>query len=264
MNDLQKMSVLFLCTGNSARSQMAEALLRHKASHLFTVYSAGTHPEPIDSRALDALSQYGVSPSDLISKDVDSFKNQAFDYVISLCDKASVECRGYPNAGKQLAWDFPDPKSRAGEKPFFTTLNELNSRLSMFMLVEEKKVFNAKREVPDVLPIEFFKCLTDSIRLRTLMLSHYHGELCVCELMEALQEESQPKVSRNLAVLKKANIIKDRKHGQWVFYKINPDLPIWMKTIIAESTENNVGMISNELQRLDAMKNRPNRSNFCK
>lgn len=57
---------------------------------------------------------------------------------------------------------------------------------------------------------------------------HYHGELCVCELMEGLNEANQPKVSRNLAVLKKSQIIVDRKHGQWVFYRINPALPLWL------------------------------------
>ena len=64
------------------------------------------------------------------------------------------------------------------------------------------------------------------------------GELCVCELMQALDEDSQPKVSRNLALLKKANILSDRKHGQWVFYRINSALPLWIKSVIAQTTEN--------------------------
>ncbi len=96
------------------------------------------------------------------------------------------------------------------------------------------------------------------------MLSHYHGELCVCELMEALAEDSQPKVSRNLALLRKSDIITARKHGQWVFYRINPQLPLWAKSIIATTTENNTAMISEPLQRLAKMKNRPNKDSFCK
>ncbi|WP_409439463.1 metalloregulator ArsR/SmtB family transcription factor [Psychromonas sp. GE-S-Ul-11] len=264
MNNSTKPRVLFLCTGNSARSQMAEALLRHKAGNRFDVYSAGTHPETVDQRALDALAKYGIETKGVMSKDVDSFTGEAFDYVISLCDKASVECRSYPNAGKQLAWDFPDPKSRSGDQPFYLTLNELNTRLAMFLLVEEKQIKQPEEQANEASLNEFFKCLTDPIRLKTLMLSHYHGELCVCELMEALQEESQPKVSRNLAVLKKSNIIKDRKHGQWVFYQINPNLPLWAKTVIAQTTENNIGTITSELHRLDIMKNRPNRASFCK
>ena len=96
------------------------------------------------------------------------------------------------------------------------------------------------------------------------MLTHYHGELCVCELMEAMEEDSQPKVSRNLAILKKAQVITDRKHGQWVFYRINPELPLWAKSVIAQTTENNIPLINNELRRLDKMQNRPDKTSFCK
>jgi ArsR family transcriptional regulator len=275
MKNIKKQKVLFLCTGNSARSQLAEALLKHKSSGKYEVFSAGTHPENIDLRAIDALSQFGIDTKELVSKNVNIFEGQTFDYVITLCDKANNECRSYPNAGKQLAWDFPDPKTRPGNNPFSATLNELNNRLSMFLLVEEKSI-NLTNSAPtsiddepaqqltDFDPITFYKSLTDDIRLKTLMLTHYHGELCVCELMEALREDSQPKVSRNLAVLKKSKIITDRKHGQWVFYRINPELPQWAKSVIAQTTENNVMLINNELQRLDSMKNRPDKANFCK
>ncbi|WP_413700627.1 metalloregulator ArsR/SmtB family transcription factor [Psychromonas sp. KJ10-10] len=275
MSTLKKQKVLFLCTGNSARSQLAEALLRHKAGEKFEVFSAGTHPEDVDLRATEALIKFGVDAKGLVSKNVNIFEGQTFDYVITLCDKANNECRNYPNAVKQLAWDFTDPKTRPGNNPFSTTLNELNNRLSMFLLVEGKSI-NLTNSAPtsideepaqqltDFTPITFYKTLTDDIRLKTLMLTHYHGELCVCELMEALREDSQPKVSRNLAVLKKYKIITGRKHGQWVFYRINPELPQWAKSVIAETTENNVMLIHNELLGLDSMKNRPDKANFCK
>jgi protein-tyrosine-phosphatase len=280
---MKKKSVLFLCTGNSARSQMAEALLRSKASDQFDVFSAGTQPEDIDSRAIEALTRFGADTGGLVSKNVQTFAGKTFDYVITLCDKANTECRRFPGAGKQLAWDFPDPKSRAGHQPFSSTLAELNNRLSMFLLVEnnvtakaktmaevtaEADVIGANKTPPDVFadvdPIAFYKCLTDDIRLKSLMLTHYHGELCVCELMEALNEDSQPKVSRNLALLKKAAIISDRKNGQWVFYRINPNLPLWAKSVIAATTENNIGLIMTHLQRLDIMQNRPNKVSFCR
>lgn len=275
MKSLKKKKILFLCTANSARSQMAEALLRHKAGDIFNVFSAGIKPDAVDVRAIDALEKFGLDTKDLVSKSVNVFEGQVFDYVITLCDKANNECRSYPNAVKQLAWDFPDPKERSGSNPFSTTLNELNNRLSMFLLVEDKDVNITcgvtensidveSDQLDDFEPISFYKSLTDDIRLKTLMLTHYHGELCVCELMEALEENSQPKVSRNLAVLKKAKVITDRKHGQWVFYRINPDLPLWAKSVIAQTTENNIPMISNELQRLANMQNRPDRASFCK
>ncbi|WP_350998427.1 metalloregulator ArsR/SmtB family transcription factor [Shewanella sp. TB7-MNA-CIBAN-0143] len=278
---MKKKSVLFLCTGNSARSQMAEALLRNKAADQFDVFSAGTSPEQVDVRTIEAITRFGIDAGDLVSKHLQTFAGKDFDYVITLCEKANNECRSYPGAGKQLAWDFPDPKTRTGNHPFSSTMTELNNRLSMFLLVENKVTSEASNEIiietkiedrnqsaPERLidfdPITFYKCLTDDIRLKSLMLTHYHGELCVCELMEALNEESQPKVSRNLALLKKAAIISDRKHGQWVFYRINPNLPLWAKSVIAETTENNLGLIMSPLERLDIMQNRPNKVSFCR
>lgn len=275
MHRLDKKNVLFLCSENSARSQIAEALLRHKASDLFNVFSAGTHPNKVDLRAIDALNKFGINTSDLVSKSINVFKGKVFDYVITLCDKANDECRNYTQTGKQLAWDFSDPKERSDSSPFSATLNELNNRLSMFLLVEKNaiglvntpetnSITQVSNPLSDFEPTTFYKCLTDDIRLKTLMLTHYHGELCVCELMEAMEEDSQPKVSRNLAVLKKAKVITDRKHGQWVFYRINPELPLWAKSVIAQTTENNIPLINNELQRLDKMQNRPDKASFCK
>ncbi|MEZ9368278.1 metalloregulator ArsR/SmtB family transcription factor [Shewanella sp. 10N.286.51.B2] len=278
---INKQRVLFLCTGNSARSQMAEVLLKHRAGDRFEVYSAGTQPEAVDPRAIDALYRFGIDTANmtqLVSNPISDFKAQQFDYVITLCDRATDECRSYEAAGKQLAWDFPDPKSRQGYHPFLTTLNELNNRLSMFLLVEAEPIsstsINSKsissetatstEPVKQLEPSAFYKCLTDDIRLKTLMLTHYHGELCVCELMQALEEDSQPKVSRNLAVLKKANIISDRKHGQWVFYRINAELPLWAKSVIAQTTENNISLIAAPLQRLAQMQGRPSKANFSK
>lgn len=279
MKDVSKNKVLFLCTGNSARSQMAEAILRHKAGDNYDVYSAGTQPDIVDPRTINALEKFGLDTNNLVSKNMNVFEGQAFDYVITLCDKANNECRSYPNAARQLAWDFPDPKERSGSNPFSTTLNELNSRLSMFLLVEEKNeeksngmsngatetlVHAQNDQLTGFDPLSFYKSLTDEIRLKTLMLTHYYGELCVCELMEAMDENSQPKMSRNLAVLKKAKVITDRKHGQWVFYRITPELPLWAKSVIAQTTENNISMFSNELERLANMQNRPDRASFCK
>jgi len=254
---------------------MAEALLKHKAGDSYDVYSAGTQAETIDARAIDALVKFGADTKGLVSKNVAVFEGEIFDYVITLCDKANDECRSYPNAVKQLAWDFVDPKERLGNNAFASTLSEINNRLSMFLLVEGETVnadnglsVKSRDNEPSLLadfdPISFYKTMTDNIRLKTVMLAHYHGELCVCELMEALEEDSQPKVSRNLAVLKKAKVITDRKHGQWVFYRINSELPLWAKSVIAQTTENNIPQIHNELQRLANMQNRPDRANFCK
>jgi len=277
-----KRKVLFLCSGNAARSQMAEALLRDKAGDLFEVYSAGTNPEPIDNRTITTLINFGLATDNLMSKDIKNFENKHFDYIITLCDKAAQQCRIHPWFSNQansnaMEWHFPDPKSRNIADPFAVTLHEINSRLSMFLLVESKKpTITAQTEKGQVQkktslsnkeltldPIAFYKCLTDEIRLKSIMLVQYHGELCVCELMAALQEQSQPKISRNLALLRKAKILIDRKHGQWVFYKLNPNLPAWVNIVLAQTTENNVNYIAENLQKLTLMNNRPDKTKFC-
>ena len=269
----QKLNILFLCTCNSARSIMAEALVNHYYKDNFMAVSAGTHPEGVDDRTLIALKKYNLPITQLKSQTIEEYNDHTFDYVITLCDKANQECRNFPGAAKQLSWDLTDPKTRSGLDPFVSTLIDLKERLSLFVTLEVKAqtvnndLSNISSREPinplKVDPSAFFKCLTDDIRLKVLLLSHYFGELCVCELMEALQENSQPKVSRNLAVLKKAGIINDRKNGQWVFYRINPELPLWIKTVIGQTAENNVALIAQHSERLTKMKNRPNKESFC-
>ena len=121
MEHSNKKKVLFLCTSNSARSQMAEILLKYKAGDIYDVYSAGIEKGEVDERTIQALERFDFDASGLRSKHVDEFESQFFDYVITLCEKASTECRSYPNTAKQLAWDIPDPKTRAGSHPFTTT-----------------------------------------------------------------------------------------------------------------------------------------------
>jgi ArsR family transcriptional regulator, arsenate/arsenite/antimonite-responsive transcriptional repressor / arsenate reductase (thioredoxin) len=282
-----KRRVLFICSGNTARSQMAEALLRHKADSFFEVCSAGTHVANVsetagalgvvDERALGALTQLGINTQGLASKSIAEFTSQSFDFVITLCDKANQECRSYAGAKQQYAWDIAPPKSRGGETPFLATLDDISHRLDLFLRLEAPQAWvQSDVQAPfqsatdtvaasiNIDPISFYKCLSDDIRLKTLMLSHYLGELCVCELMVALDEPSQPKVSRNLAVLKKANVISDRKHGQWVFYRINPLLPQWAKAVLAQTTEYNIERLETELKRVSNMKNRPDKASFCR
>ncbi len=83
-------------------------------------------------------------------------------------------------------------------------------------------------------PLELFKCLSDETRLTMLLLVNQQQELCVCELTDVLQV-SQPKISRHLAALKKQSLLLDRKSGQWVFYRVNPDLPQWVFNVIEQA-----------------------------
>lgn len=85
---------------------------------------------------------------------------------------------------------------------------------------------------PDIL----FKALADTTRLRMLMLLVMEGELCVCELTHAL-DEIQPKVSRHLAQLRESGVVLDRRQGQWIYYRINPDLPEWVREVLSATAE---------------------------
>lgn len=106
-------------------------------------------------------------------------------------------------------------------------------------------------------PVVFFKSLADETRLRCVLLIERERELCVCELTEALQE-SQPKISRHLALLREKGMLLDRRQGQWNYYQINPELPSWAKTVISQSLEANSDFISSQLTNLNAMADRPN------
>ncbi|GGQ17728.1 metalloregulator ArsR/SmtB family transcription factor [Shewanella litoralis] len=113
-----------------------------------------------------------------------------------------------------------------------------------------------------ITPIQFFKCLADETRLRCLMLIQQEGELCVCELTEALQE-IQPKISRHLAQLRKCGILVDRRQGQWIFYRINADLPQWAKAIFNEVTSQNSEFLDPNTTNLKRMGGRPERVKSC-
>lgn len=88
--------------------------------------------------------------------------------------------------------------------------------------------------IKNIEPIELFKQLADVTRLRCLVLLQSEGELCVCELIHAMGD-SQPKISRHLAQLRKSGLVVDRKEGVWVHYRLNPELPAWVNTVLAET-----------------------------
>ena len=134
-----KARVLFVCTANAARSQLAQALLRHTDSEHFEAFSAGTVPTQVDPRTFEALSHLGVSTEGLRSKSLDEFRGERFDYVITLCDKAATECQSLPGAGEALAWNFEDPATSTKPDAFRHTLHEIHERIKMFVLVKTKR-----------------------------------------------------------------------------------------------------------------------------
>lgn len=109
-----KKRVLMLCTGNSARSQMAEGLLRHDAGERFDVESAGTKPSLVRPEAIDAMREIGIDISGQRSKHLDEFQGQRFDYVITVCDNAREACPVFFGGVKRLHHSFDDPAAFTG------------------------------------------------------------------------------------------------------------------------------------------------------
>lgn len=104
-----KKRVLILCTGNSARSQMAEGLLRHDGGEAFEVYSAGMKPSRVRPEAIQAMKEIGIDISGHRSKAVDEFAGQEFDYVITVCDNAKETCPIFPGRARRIHESFEDP-----------------------------------------------------------------------------------------------------------------------------------------------------------
>jgi len=111
---MAKKKVLILCTGNSARSQMAEGLMRHEAGDRFEVASAGTHPTHLRPEAVAVMSELGVDISNHRSKPVDEFAGRNFDYIITVCNHARDTCPVFPGHGERLHWPIEDPASATG------------------------------------------------------------------------------------------------------------------------------------------------------
>ena len=110
----QPIRVLFVCTGNSARSIMAEALLRRHGGDRFEVFSAGTEPRGVNPLTLRVLHEAGIDASTARSKSVSEFLGQPFDYVVTVCDDANEACPVFLGARERLHWSFPDPSKATG------------------------------------------------------------------------------------------------------------------------------------------------------
>jgi len=111
--DGQKLKILFLCTGNTCRSQMAEGLTRHLKSDLIAPYSAGVDPGEMNLRAVKSMAEIGIDISGGFPKTIESLGHIAFDYVITLCDQANESCPLFPGKTKRLHWGFEDPPKLA-------------------------------------------------------------------------------------------------------------------------------------------------------
>ncbi len=139
--------VLFVCTGNSARSVMAEALLRTKGGDAFEVHSAGTEPKGINPLTLRTLAEAGIDASWARSKSVGEYLGQPFDYVITVCDQARQTCPVFPGFHESLHWGYEDPAEATGSEEerlavFRRVLIQLGERINQFIPL----AFRARRE----------------------------------------------------------------------------------------------------------------------
>ncbi len=132
---MKQQRVLILCTGNSARSQMAEGLLRSIAGDRFEVFSAGTKPVGLNPNAVVAMREMGIDISNHRSKSADEFAGQNFDYVITVCDNAREACPFFPGGGKRIHRSFEDPASAPPEQQleaFRRVRDQISERLQEF------------------------------------------------------------------------------------------------------------------------------------
>lgn len=111
-----KRRVLFLCTHNSARSQMAEGLLRHLGGEQFEVYSAGTEAAHVRPLAIEVMDELGIDITGQTSKTLDRYLSEPFDEVITVCDAAAETCPFFPGAKHRRHWSFPDPSQVKGNE----------------------------------------------------------------------------------------------------------------------------------------------------
>ena len=139
-----KKITLFLCTGNSARSQMAEGFLRHLASDKFEVFSAGVNPTQVNPLAIKVMDEVGIDISKQKSKSVKEFIGQRFDYVITVCDNARQTCPVFPGKYQKVHWSLEDPAQAQGteeERPliFRKVRNQIKEKVLQFLDLTKDK-----------------------------------------------------------------------------------------------------------------------------
>ncbi|HEX2742399.1 MAG TPA: arsenate reductase ArsC, partial [Rubrobacter sp.] len=137
-----RLRVLFLCTHNSARSQMAEGLLRDMAGDRFEVFSAGTEATLVRDEAISVMAEIGVDISAQESKTLERYISEPFDLVVTVCDDANEACPVFPGARDRLHWSFPDPSRVKGEErlaAFRKVRDEIQARIEVELANEEAR-----------------------------------------------------------------------------------------------------------------------------
>ena len=137
-----KQRAIFICTGNSCRSQIAEGLLRKEAGDRFDIFSAGSHPSRLNPAAISVMEEWGIDISHQKSESIDNFIDNNFDIIITVCDNANQSCPVFPNEKIRLHWSIKDPFHRWSNntedlQPYRVARNDLKNRIDEFLSSEE-------------------------------------------------------------------------------------------------------------------------------
>ncbi len=140
----KRVRVLFLCTENSARSQMAEGILRHLSTGRVEVFSAGSHPTSVHPYAVQVLAAMGIDISHQRSKHLDEFRDQSFDYIVTVCDRVRESCPTFSGDPEGIHWSFIDPAAVEGSdkdryRAFEQVALQLMTRLRYFLILIERQ-----------------------------------------------------------------------------------------------------------------------------
>ena len=142
---MDKKKVIFICTGNACRSQMAEGLLRQMAGDKFEVYSAGSHPSRLHPASVAVMAEWNIDITHHTSEPINDYLETGIDIVITVCDNAQQICPTFPGNVKRIHWGLDDPYHGWGAKPedllpYREIRDELKDRIKVFLTEQNKKV----------------------------------------------------------------------------------------------------------------------------
>ena len=140
-----KHNIIFICTGNSCRSQIAEGLLKNEAGHKFNVYSAGSHPSRIHPAAIKVMAEWGIDISNQKSEVIDKYLNEQIDIVVTVCDNANKSCPSFPGGKIRIHWSIKDPFHNWSDdekdlEPYRFARNEIKDKIKT--LLQQKDITN--------------------------------------------------------------------------------------------------------------------------
>ena len=140
-----KHNLIFICTGNSCRSQIAEGLLKDEAEHKFNVYSAGSHPSKIHPAAIKVMAEWGIDISNQKSEEIDKYLNKQIDIVVTVCDNANKSCPSFASGKIRIHWSIKAPFVNWGDDekdldPYRLARNEIKDKIKT--LLQQKDITN--------------------------------------------------------------------------------------------------------------------------